>query len=411
MGAGHEQAVVALTASPDAKWIASGSKDLSIILWDAEHPEWIAAEWEGCATSSQSFAFSPDSRRLAFPALATVNTIHVGEVRPLGSLLAVLLMPHIPGSFNFSQHCAWSSDGAKLSAVAFDVQPSGQIVACVWDAKTYALLHTIEENPFINVQPNSNLPSRLINCFLDSDDLRLVLVWLPPDLLKDRDVLSCQTPKYTYPSPVYELWDIATGTRSAMITEECILRYPCSITPIPNEPLFTTACGANIWFWQVTEYYGFPWPYARNQRTFAYSPHTRQRLSWSNSWFKMWDASTDRCMSTFRCPNIVCGCFSPDGQYVAVCSVNGREGLVQVGMPASDGVLLASWRYECGPPDPDVPKDGALAFSADGRTVYFGTSSSRIYFWAFSCPSARHGQPNTTQDDSAIMRWEKWGED
>nr|VWO94906.1 Transcriptional repressor rco-1 [Ganoderma boninense] len=89
---GEWNAVVAIVASPDAKWIASGSKDGSVILWDAQHPDCVADRFQGFADSSRSLSFSPDSSRIVFPADDPTMAFHVRQLHAQGgsTLLSAL---------------------------------------------------------------------------------------------------------------------------------------------------------------------------------------------------------------------------------------------------------------------------------------------------------------------------------
>ena len=222
MGAGHDWPIVALKASLDARWIASGSKDDSVILWDAENPQWIAAEWRGCAHSSQSLAFSPDSHRLAFPAPnhVGIEVFYVRLADARGTLLATLSMPHHTRGPTFwpSRHCAWSPNGMKLSTVVFSMDGTVAVSACVWDAATYALLHVITGDPplYANLNPDLPFGSRiakppsplpLVDCFLDGN--RLVVIWFPPVTAVSPNSDWC----VPFPSSPSHIWDIDLGTR------------------------------------------------------------------------------------------------------------------------------------------------------------------------------------------------------
>lgn len=107
-------------------------------------------EWKGTPDSSQSLSFSPDCHRLAFPANASTIQIaeHIGGRGGPSTELHILNN----GTFHsfqlsYSWHCAWSPDGMKLFAAVFAKDFYQPEFAWVWDATTYALLHTINLKP------------------------------------------------------------------------------------------------------------------------------------------------------------------------------------------------------------------------------------------------------------------------
>ena len=56
----HDAAVSVLAFSPDGKWIASGSADSTIILWDARSgSQLLAHEWVAHVGGVDRLAFSP----------------------------------------------------------------------------------------------------------------------------------------------------------------------------------------------------------------------------------------------------------------------------------------------------------------------------------------------------------------
>ncbi|KIJ53127.1 hypothetical protein M422DRAFT_78551, partial [Sphaerobolus stellatus SS14] len=62
---GHTSLVQSVAFSPDGKWIASGSHDHTIRIWDAETGENVGEPLKGHTSSVVSVAFSPDGKRIA----------------------------------------------------------------------------------------------------------------------------------------------------------------------------------------------------------------------------------------------------------------------------------------------------------------------------------------------------------
>ena len=59
---GHDDTVTCLAYSPDGRWIASGSDDRSVSLWDAATGKVLATI--ALNTQVKAVAFSPDGRYL-----------------------------------------------------------------------------------------------------------------------------------------------------------------------------------------------------------------------------------------------------------------------------------------------------------------------------------------------------------
>jgi len=59
---GHIGDVWSVAFSPNGRWIASGSSDKSIQVWDAETGKMVSGPFEGHTGDVLSVAFSPDGR-------------------------------------------------------------------------------------------------------------------------------------------------------------------------------------------------------------------------------------------------------------------------------------------------------------------------------------------------------------
>ena len=424
--------MIALTVSPNGKWISSGGRDGRIILWDAKDPMVIAAEWMGCVDSSQSFSFSPDSRRIAFPTFNLVvsgsdfETFCIGRVDALNDPPAALpKAPERPDGASLTGHlsrrCAWSPDGGKLTSVAFRRGDSIPAFAYVWDTTTYTLLRTITDHPpvYANLRPSrpsgqssigwnsqSSPNAPLVDCLLHGH--HLAVVWFPPVPrgAPGPNEVPSQASRCILPSYV---WDTNEGTPVVPTSDTQALPWSCTVTfnPSPEPDQATVICGDNVGVWSLQG----TTPALHELKEYAsslFSRDGRLRLRWHSSRFRVWDIRAAQCVVAYRCAHIVGGCFSPDGEHVAVCIEDGRDpnGLLQVGT-VSDGVLLGSFRYRCRPKSSGVRKDRVVAFSTDGRTVYLGTSLGQLHVYPLRAPL--HDLDATHEGDTE--RWEKYDEE
>ncbi len=132
---GHEGTVTCLVASPNSKWIVTGSHDGTIIIWDAESGE-VIQEWLAHCCRVHTLSFSPDSSQLvsAGSSLETlytdVDTLVVWDISNGVVRAAILASPEIKGSTKVLG-CAWSPDGTLIASLSQDR------TVHVWDAFTF----------------------------------------------------------------------------------------------------------------------------------------------------------------------------------------------------------------------------------------------------------------------------------
>ena len=104
---GHDNEVECLVYSPDSKWVATGSKDSTIIVWGSDGQ--VIHEWIAHVESVRSLAFSPDSRYLASAGIDMKVAIwDLGQ----GAQKVAMLEGHT-GEVN---SCAWSPDGTVIAS-------------------------------------------------------------------------------------------------------------------------------------------------------------------------------------------------------------------------------------------------------------------------------------------------------
>ncbi|KAG6334914.1 hypothetical protein ID866_4175 [Astraeus odoratus] len=120
---GHTRDVTSVAFSPDGKRIASGSKDCTINLWDAEIGLQLGNPLQGHTHGVTSIAFSPDGKRIVSG--SNDSTICLWDAET-GSKLGSPLKGHTI----YVTSVAFSPDGKQIASGSWDK------TVCFWDAET-----------------------------------------------------------------------------------------------------------------------------------------------------------------------------------------------------------------------------------------------------------------------------------
>jgi WD40 repeat protein len=111
--AGHEGWVSCIAFSPDGRRIASGSRDCTIRLWDAETGAVVGEPLRGHGSGTTCLAFSPDSRRIASG--SGDNTIRIWD-----GVTGVAVGEPLRGHTDWVRCLAFSPDGHLIASGSRD---------------------------------------------------------------------------------------------------------------------------------------------------------------------------------------------------------------------------------------------------------------------------------------------------
>ncbi|KAG8757818.1 hypothetical protein FRC11_004248, partial [Ceratobasidium sp. 423] len=118
---GHSGQVASLAFSQDGKYLASGSEDRSVLVWDIRKATPIGGPYGGHTAQVNSVAFSPDGSQIASG--SNDGTIHIRQVHSFGSSDVIILSPPAEElrpsvqSISYSPDSAYIASGGKDSSI------------------------------------------------------------------------------------------------------------------------------------------------------------------------------------------------------------------------------------------------------------------------------------------------------
>ncbi|TBU54432.1 WD40-repeat-containing domain protein [Dichomitus squalens] len=325
---GHDDRVYSIVYSPDSKWLATASRDSTVIIWDSLGN--LAQQWVAHDGAVRSLAFSPDSRWLA--SAGEDRKLAVWDVTQGACGIAVL-----EGHTGEVTSCAWSSDGTLIASGSYD----GTVR--LWDARTFDQLYS----------PEPSTPAQAVLDIRFSLDGR----WL---------VSRCSVQCF--------IRDTMTGKKHEVHWEgeagKCL-----TITLNPQSTRLVTGHQSGlvkIWDVRTGELLFRSRQYTRPVVNVAFSSDGMLALSVSgDGTAKIWDTSSGvmHTLSLHRhtlAANVAC--FSPCGKYVASASSEQTVRVRRVDDVSHDGTLCEH-KYSV----------MFMAFSPDGKILSFGTSGGAVF--------------------------------
>ena len=352
---GHTNTAHTLVVSPDSKWVASGSSDYTIALWDIANGALVQQWFPYDDDTAISLAFFPNSRFLISVSGDDPSSLVMWDLH--GGLHQV-----IEGEIRNATRCAWS--------------PAGDVIACGFKDASVRLWDTNTLQPLRRHAPLKHADSESGWIFLleFSPDGRWLITGCDPTSYYIWDVASGAgrqlhafkfvDPQVTYHVPVAAAFN-PTSTRFAITS-------PTGRVEI--QPVETGRLRVGEWGGVVLECGTGRLPRRWEMSHVSFSPDGSLVLTLPNRGpsmhaMKIWDAYTGVELFSLEGHEkpIWTACFSPCGNYVASASEDHTVRLWRT----SDGSCIATLSDH----DSEVR---CVIFSPDGGALVSGAEDGSV---------------------------------
>ena len=345
--------MTSLVASPNSKWIVTGSGDGTIIIWNAEGGA-IVHEWLAHRGSVDALSFSPDSRQLVSAGKESRETLVIWDLSHGIRKLAVLACSVDKTSTDMAVFsCSWSPDGALVASTCL----SGPV--CIWDALTFRQRNLL---PVSASNQKAKIHRRSLRWSSDS----CYLVWSYTTSQENGanfDEWAIWSPRIAQPPrtfPSHPTFHIKLGIRKIEFDPEsrrivtALYRKGTNSDSVGGSEDTSGVVGTSdehsgcVLVWDikssttlaVLEHDGTA------VEDVSFSPDGRYLLSIdgprNNS--KIWDTESWRVTASLEGDGgrSQVACFSPDGSYVATISNNGKKQIYSVRLWRIGEILCTS---------------------------------------------------------------------
>ena len=317
--------MTALVLSPDGAWIASGSADSTIILWDARSRAFIHEWLAHGGASITSLTFSPDSHKIA-SAGDDNGPVIMWECSPQQRCIAEFM-----GHTHKINACVWSPDGARIAAV------SETKIVYVWDVQTRGRPLYLSGARFLSFSSDASL------------------------LATGLGTSHCR------------VWEVATRAPRSTLTVPGEAIHFATFVPQHSRLIATITRNHTITLWDADTGDALARLDGRISwaHSIAFSPDTTRLITGRSSGtvVTMWDPSSGRVVLelTGHTSWITASCFSHDGSLIASAS---NDQTVRV-WRSTDGHCVAIWNHL----DSRVAH---IAFGPDVETLWAATENGLV---------------------------------
>ncbi|KAG8795187.1 POC1 centriolar protein A [Ceratobasidium sp. 428] len=367
-GHGHTDWVRSVAFSPDGAYIASGSDDNTIRIWDACSGKPVVQPLTGHTKHVNSVVYSPDGAYIASG--SDDDTIRIWDART-GKLVGQPLIGHT----NLVYSVAYSPDGVYIASGSWDH------TIHIWDARTgepvgQPIIGHVQDVCSVAYSPDGAY-------IVSGSNDRTIRIWEAVGRRSRRLGVRSRAFPSVYSSCIYiRFWGIAPPNHVLQFIVVAWSRRsrPCTTEAHTGKPVGQPLTGHREWVRSVT-----------------YSPDGAYIASGSDDkTIRIWDALTGRLVGqplTGHTDNVRSVAYSPNGAYIVSGSWDKTIRIWDARTGKPMGQPLTGHTYSV----------SSVAYSPDGAYIVSGSGDSSVHIWfAPTWPEPKLVQPPTSSRQPAI---------